>query len=100
MSEMPANPSPENVEGLFKAIGLPKVFARVTPRYEAAVGPVARTFLKDKLREVVGTRHLIAHTGRALGVSRSKLSEWVDFLDQVAELLDKELDSLVTDVLT
>jgi hypothetical protein len=99
MSEMPANPSPDNVEGLFKAVGLPKVFSRVTPSYEAAVGPVASTFLKDKLREVVATRHVIAHTGRALGVSRSKLTEWCEFLDRVADLLDKELDGLVTSVL-
>lgn len=99
MSEMPASPSPENVESLFRAVGLPKVFARVTQQYEAIAGPVAKTFLKDKLREVVATRHVVAHTGRALNVSRSKLTEWVDFLDVVAKLLDGEVDSLVTDVL-
>lgn len=95
MSESGNNPNANNIKALFKSIGLPSIFDVVKPKYEARAGSVAQTYLSDRLDHIVRNRHVVAHTGNALNISRKDLAEWIAFVDLLAELLDTEIDSLV-----
>lgn len=99
ISESGNNPNASAVTALFKSVGLPKIMDVLKPKYEAAVAPVASTYLRDRLNEIVRNRHVVAHTGNALNISRRDLGDWIAFLETIAGLIDWELDDLVSALL-
>lgn len=86
------NPGPETVREICKQAGLPGVFEVVRPMFERKWGRVeARTFVPDKLEEIVNRRHAVAHTAQALNIDRAVLRESVRFLKALATVLDLSL---------
>lgn len=61
--------------------------------------PIAHTFIRDKLDEIVQRRHLVAHTANALNISRSQLKESLKFLRVLSELIDVQLGKKIKAVL-
>jgi hypothetical protein len=99
MSEVHGNPNSDAVKRLFRSVGQSAVFDTMRPRYEERVGPIAETFLQDYLDHIVGNRHVVAHTGSALNISRKDLRDWVEFIDLLAELMDEELATVIDGIL-
>lgn len=92
MSKTQSNPSPTTVSQLFKDVACEKIFDVVRPRFERVWGaPVASTYPRDKLEEIVSRRHEVAHSGRALNVSRLSLDESVKFIRALSSSLELEL---------
>ena len=91
-SETGSNPNSSTVKEMFSNLGVPNVFGKTKARFEVDWGrPVHDTFINDKLNEVVGRRHVIAHTANALQLTRNELKTSIRFLKILAALLDKEL---------
>lgn len=87
------NPSAEVVKQLFKSIGRSDIFTGIKVGFDSRWGVVtASTFPADMLDVIVGRRHLVAHTGRGLSVSRGDLVESHRFLGCLADELDVELE--------
>ena len=90
------NPSSKNLKSLFKSLDLIDITSRIKLRFDKKWGkPTAQTFIDDKLQEIVNRRHIVAHTADALSISRTDLKESLKFLNILAELLDKELENHV-----
>lgn len=86
------NPSAENVGEVFGSLHLNDFFNGVKIAFERRWGrPEAHTFVRDKLDEIVSRRHVIAHTGNALNVSRADLKEGLRFLRVFAAVIDDQL---------
>lgn len=87
-----SNPSPQVVAQLFKDVAFDSVFETLKPRFERIWGaPVSAMFARDKLDEIVQRRHQVAHSGRALNVSRVVLTESVRFVKVLSATLELEL---------
>jgi hypothetical protein len=91
-SAVGANPNSDRVGEMMKNLAIRDVFTVLHSRFERKWRkPVAHTFIRDKLDEIVNRRHRVAHTALALGISRGQLKESVRFLKILAELLDDEV---------
>lgn len=94
LSSTQSNPTADTVKSLFSDLGVPDIFGKIhTPFRKAWRKPEAMTFIPDKLEEIVGRRHRVAHTGLALDITRAQLNEASKFLRILAALLDKQLRS-------
>lgn len=92
-------PNSQRVETMFKAIGIRKVFEKTRPAFDALwAKPEAFTFVEDKLDEIVGARHVVAHAAEALQIGRSDLRVWPSFFEVLATVLDARLDLYVSHV--
>jgi hypothetical protein len=94
------NPGPDTVKTLFKDIGIADIFIKARPAFDRKwQRPESSTFLSDKLNEIVQRRHKVAHTASALDIGRLDLREGIRFLKILAEILDKELDKQVSEII-
>jgi RiboL-PSP-HEPN len=92
LAQTRGTPDSAQVRSMCSNLALQDCFAVITPHFEVTWGtPVAATFVADKLDEIVGKRHLIAHTAAILNISRTDLNTWPGFLDAVAQALDTVL---------
>jgi len=99
-SEIGSNPSPARVREMFKRLDIRDVFDRIKVAFDIKWGtPTARTFIPDKLEEIVGRRHVVAHTADALNIARKDLRESIKFLRTLTSLLDVELDNHINNIL-
>lgn len=93
-SDTSNNPNSETVKEKFNEVGITDIFGKIKIAFEAKWGvPVANNFIKDKLNEIVRTRHVVAHTADSLNITRSSQNEAFKFLKIIAELLEKELEN-------
>jgi hypothetical protein len=98
-SDTSNNPNSETVKEKFNEVGIPDIFGKIKNEFEAKWGtPVTDNFIKDKLNEIVRTRHVVAHTADTLNITRSSQNEAFKFLKIVAELLEKELEKHIKDL--
>jgi hypothetical protein len=101
LSDTGSNPDAKTVSRLFADTGVSDVFAVVRPAFDAAwPRPEATGFLRDKLDEIVNSRHRVAHRADALSISRVQLSEWPGFLKTLAQVLDAHLERHVSDLMS
>jgi hypothetical protein len=88
-----SNPSARRVTELFKSLGISDIYARMKNDFDRRWGmPTARTFISDKLDQIVNRRHEVAHTASVLNVSRADLTEALRFLKVFATSCDRELE--------
>jgi hypothetical protein len=88
------NPNSETVKEKFNEVGITDIFGKIKNAFEAKWGaPVADNFIKDKLNEIVRTRHVVAHTADSLNITRSSQNEAFKFIKIISELLEKELET-------
>lgn len=86
------NPSSKTIAAMLKTVGISDFFNSIRSKFTRKWRrPVANTFVQDKLDEIVNRRHVVAHTGSALSISRGQLRESVRFLRILAEVIDNEL---------
>jgi hypothetical protein len=99
LSSTQGNPDPNTVHKLFSDIGVKDVFGSNHGKFRRKWGkPVAATFVRDKLDEIVQRRHIVAHTGKALDIGRADLNEAIKFLLVLAELLYGVLQKHLADI--
>jgi hypothetical protein len=88
-SETSGNPNHERVAEMFKDIGVPDVFVIIKIGFEREWRqPISNSFIPDKLDEIVIRRHVVAHTGNALNITRNDLKNSIRFLKVLANRLD------------
>lgn len=98
-SETGSNPNGETVKEKFNEIGIQDIFGKIKPQFESKWDtPVSQNFIKDKLDEIVRTRHVVAHTADALNITRKSQNEAFKFLKILAELLEKEMEKHIKDL--
>ncbi len=86
------NPSSSTVKSMLSDCDIQDIFGVIQTDFIRRWGaPIAQTFIKDKLDEVVQRRHVVAHTANALNIARSQLKESLRFLRILSELIDREL---------
>lgn len=91
-SSVGSNPSSKKVGEMMSSLAIQDVFTLLQNKFERKWRkPVAHTFIRDKLDEIVNRRHRVAHTAQALEITRGQLKESVRFLKILAELLDDEV---------
>lgn len=91
-----SNPNSKKVRELFKNIGIPDIYVALKPDFDVSWGvPTAGSFIQDKLDEILDRRHEVAHTANMLNVSRLDLEVAVRFLEILAILCDKKIESHV-----
>ena len=94
------NPNPDNVKQMFKNVGVPDLFLKMRPEFDKRWRkPESADFIRDKLDEIVRRRHLIAHGGDALNVTRQQLKETRRFLSAMAFVLERLLRQHIHDVI-
>lgn len=99
-SDTNSNPNGDTVKEKFKEIGIPDIYGNIKVRFETKWGtPVADTFIKDKLDEIVRTRHVVAHTADTLNITKAGQNEALKFLKILAELLEIEMDKQIKNLL-
>ena len=70
-SDTGSNPNGNTVQKKFNEVGITDIFSKIKPSYERILNkPVAQHFIKDKLDEIVNTRHVVAHTADTLNITR------------------------------
>ncbi len=95
-----SNPNSETVKAKFKEIGVSDVFGKIKSDFENKWGiVVAATFIGDKLDEIVNVRHVVAHTADTLNITKKFQNESIKFLKILAELLEKEIEKQIKDLL-
>jgi hypothetical protein len=94
------NPNSVTVRAMFKSAGIPDVFGRIRPDFDAAwAKPESTTFIADKLDEIVSRRHRVAHSADALSIGRSDLIEAARFLAIVAPAMDQLMSRHVANMI-
>lgn len=98
-SDTSNNPNSETVKEKFNEVGIPNIFQKIKTDFEGKCGTlVTDNFIKDKLNEIVRTRHVVAHTADTLNITRSSQNEAFKFLKILAELLEKELEKHIKEL--
>ncbi len=99
-SETGSNPNSDTVKIKFKEVGIPDIFGKVKSDFEKKWGQVvANDFIPSKLDEIVRSRHVVAHTADTLHITRKSQNEAFKFLKLLSELLEKELDKHIKQLL-
>lgn len=94
------NPSADRVKGMFLQLDIVNLFSDIKSDFELNWGkPEAKTFVADKLNEIVGLRHKVAHTADTLTITRAQLRETLRFLSTLAAILDQKLHDHVAAIL-
>lgn len=100
VSRTRGNPDAPTVRKLFVGLGVTEVFDDTRPRFDQLwARPESSSFVADKLDEIVGRRHTVAHTANALAIGRRDLGEWGPFLGTLSTVLDERLDRYTANVL-
>lgn len=95
-----SNPNSDTIKNKFKDIGISDIFTIIKSEFEKKWGAaVAVTFIEDKLNEIVNVRHVVAHTADTLNITKASQNEALKFLKTLAELLDKEMDKHIKNLL-
>lgn len=95
-----SNPNGDTVKNKFKDIGISDIFSLIKSDFEIKWGvAVAATFIEDKLNEIVNIRHIVAHTADTLNITKVSQNEALKFLKVLADLLDKEMDKHIKNLL-
>ena len=95
-----SNPNGATVKEKFKDIGITDIFSTVKPDFEIKWGTVvAATFIEDKLNEIVNVRHIVAHTAGTLNITKKSQNEALKYLKILSELLEKEMDTQIKNLL-
>jgi hypothetical protein len=90
------NPNAKRVKWMFKSIGVYDVFSVSRSRFDTAWGKAEiANFPAIKLDEIVGRRHVMAHSADALSLTRTDLQDYLKFLRTLALVLDQHLDDYV-----
>lgn len=98
-SDTSNNPNSETVKEKFSEVGITDIFGKIKPDFEIKWGvSVSDIFIRDKLNEIVRTRHVVAHTADTLNITRSSQNEAFKFLKILSELLEKELERHIKDL--
>jgi len=91
-SDAGGNPNSKNLRAMLASIALDDFFKKIKNSFDKYwKAPTAYSFIADKLDEIVGRRHVVAHTADALNISRDDLRESLRFMRVLAKLLDREL---------
>lgn len=99
-SETGSNPNSGTVKEKFKEVGIPDIFNKIKIDFETKWGQVvAQDFISAKLDEIVRTRHVVAHTADTLHISRKSQNDSFKFLKILSELLEKELERHIKNLL-
>lgn len=94
------NPSSDTVKDMMKDLDMPDIFNTIQNEFTRKwKKPEANTFLVDKLNEIVGRRHVVAHTANALNITRTQLNESIRFLRIFAELIDGRVKDKVNEII-
>lgn len=94
LSDTRGNPDSSCVRELLINVGIDKPFDVMRPGFNVAWGrPEAISFVQDKLDEIVGRRHLVAHTAAALQVARGELPIALRFLGVLGTVIDGTLSA-------
>lgn len=95
-----SNPNGDTVKSKFKEVGISDIFSVIKTDFESKWGvSVATTFIEDKLNEIVNVRHVVAHTANTLNITKVSQKEAIKFLKILTELLDKELNKHIKNLL-
>jgi len=71
-SDTSNNPNSETVQEKFNEVGITDIFGKIKNEFEAKWGaPVTANFIKDKLNEIVRTRHVVAHTADNIKLTKN-----------------------------
>lgn len=93
------NPNSELVKEIFDNVGINKIFNKIEEDFIIQWGQqITSTFISEKLDEIVGRRHKIAH-GQTLSIPRKDLWESIKFLRDLSFVLDNHLGSFITDLI-
>ena len=99
-SDTNSNPNADTVKTKFKDIGINDIFQIIKTGFESKWGTsVANTFIEDKLNEIVNVRHVVAHTADTLNITKLSQNEALKFLRILAELLEKEMERHINNLL-
>lgn len=99
-SDTASNPNTDVVKNLFNNVGVENIFDKIKVKFEKKwKQPVAVTFIADKLSEIVIRRHVVAHRVNALNITRKDISQSIKFMVILAELLNKELDAQIKNIM-
>jgi len=99
-SETNSNPNGSTVKDKFKEVGIPDIYLNIKSDFETKWGEiVAATFIEDKLNEIVNTRHIVAHTADTLNITKKSQNDAIKFLKILAELLEKEMDTHIKNLI-
>jgi hypothetical protein len=94
------NPSSKTIKLMFKELAMSNIFGVIETRFvQKWRKPIAHTFIVDKWDEIVNRRHIVAHTANALNITRNQLRESIRFSKILAELLDRELNGKVEQII-
>jgi len=99
-SETGSNPNSETVKTKFKEVGIADIFGKIKNDFEVKwKQPVANDFIALKLDAIVRSRHVVAHTADTLHITRTTQNEAFRFLKLLSELLEKELENHIKQLL-
>jgi len=99
-SETGSNPNSETVKTKFKEVGIADIFRTIKTDFERKWNqPVANDFIALKLDAIVRSRHVVAHTADTLHITRKTQNEAFKFLRILSELLEKELEQHIRQLL-
>lgn len=99
-SETGSNPNSGSVKEKFKEVGIPDIFMKIKSDFETKWRQVvSNNFIADKLDEIVRTRHVVAHTGDTLNISRKTQNDSMRFIKILAGLLEKEIEQHIKQIL-
>jgi hypothetical protein len=100
LSRTQGNPNSECVKQLFRRVGVSHPFESMKQPFEAlpGTGPVAETFIPDKLDEIINRRNSVAHNADVQNIARTDLALYVSFLRSLATVVDDQLAQRVRDI--
>jgi hypothetical protein len=95
-NDLKSNPDSKIVKQAFVNLGIKNIYKFIRDDFEKQWGlPISVSFIPDKLDEIVGRRHKIAH-GQILNVTRVELKEAVRFLRSLSIVINNSLAYYIT----
>jgi hypothetical protein len=93
-----SNPNSDKIADLCRALGINSIFEKLVTHFRDQ-DIMTGALLAEKLDEIINKRHTVAHTGKALNLSREDLKKHLGFLKKFAEAYDQCLDKHIQDIL-
>ena len=95
-----SNPNSEKLKELFKRLGIREFFKTIKSDFDTLWGsPTADTFIGNYLDGILQRRHTVAHTAKALNISRVDLQESLRFLKHLGTVCDTYLAQHINKIL-
>ncbi len=92
VAETRSNIDAGTLHSLCDKIGLENVFDKIYVDFcKMWKKQETKTFIRDKLEEIVGKRHAVAHTANATNLSRSDIALYRKFINVLARCIDTRL---------